>query len=482
MRRSGKSIAALVLLTIVAVVVANIASAYVDQPPDHEGGPGCYCHNLGVGIWVNGSDTYAAREVIFVEAEPESSFVELISSQRIGETAGLLEPKMAWMPSMADNAKFTFDPQEVTDNAPQDQDPTVGNIAVLFKIAAPKEPGSYDISLSVQGPIVTFLVTVKSAAVSGFASVTYVKSPLAARTNSTIRIGVTLRNEGLDPHELYIYGIDRATGERILEKIYSGDPVQPNGTVSLEGAFRMPGGNLTLMIHSGHVEDSGDIDDGLSAVSILQLQSSPPTQTTQLIVLAREWAPWVAIIGASLGSVPLLEMYARRGKRFLSNGGRLKLAVVECAGCNICKNAIKKLEDGSFTFASREVDLASNLTTASDGGRVDAALVVGSIRTDKDIQVVREARQKAKVLVAFGACSSFGSMAAGERRRVDAEARGLRESTSKEALPNWKTDSKPLSDYVKVDLTIPGCPPPLEAIRYAIDALQHEASSGEKKQ
>jgi coenzyme F420-reducing hydrogenase gamma subunit len=113
-------------------------------------------------------------------------------------------------------------------------------------------------------------------------------------------------------------------------------------------------------------------------------------------------------------------------------------------------------------------------------GPVDVALVMGSIRTEKDARAVKEAREKAKVLVAFGACSAFGSLGAGDRRRVDAMARGLREPVSLEEVSQRTNGTKPLGDYVKVDLTIPGCPPPLGAIRYAIDALQYGSYSGER--
>jgi coenzyme F420-reducing hydrogenase gamma subunit len=194
-----------------------------------------------------------------------------------------------------------------------------------------------------------------------------------------------------------------------------------------------------------------------------------------------QWAPWIAIIGASLGSVPVIGIYARKGNGFSSKGEKLKFTIVECAGCSVCKDAIKSLGDGSLNFLSHGVEFASNLASAGEDGGVDVALVVGSIRTEKDIRALKEAREKAKVLVAFGACSAFGELSAGERRRVDAIARGSRSQVPLEELTQRRIETKPLSDYVRVDVVVPGCPPPLETIRYAIDALQYGSSSGEKK-
>jgi Ni,Fe-hydrogenase III small subunit len=463
-------------------MVGNLASA-VNPPEDHSGygGTGCSCHNFGVGIWVNSTDFYATEEVFYANVESGKSFSLLINTVGTATTTeGLLQPAVAWMPDMTDNAKFKFDPQEVKDNAPQDQDPSPGIMGVLFRITAPNQTGSYIISLSTQGSIVSVLVTVRGASPSGFASVTNVQSPSAVRAGASVGMDVTLWNKGLAPYRLYVYATDHATGQVVFAKVYSESPIPANGTATLSGAFNMPNGNLTLMIRSGHVEGDRDVDDDLFSFSILQPQSLPPVQTAQFGVLAMQWAPWIAVVAATLGSVPLVGMYARRGKRLLPKGEKLKLAVVECAGCSVCKNAIKSLGEGALKLASHQVNLTSNLKTSMEDGHVDVALVLGSIRTEKDIEAVKEAREKAKVLVAFGACSAFGELAAGDRRRVDAIARGLREPVIQEALHQRTIKTKPLSDYVKVDLTIPGCPPPLEAIRYAIDAAQYGSSSGER--
>jgi coenzyme F420-reducing hydrogenase gamma subunit len=95
---------------------------------------------------------------------------------------------------------------------------------------------------------------------------------------------------------------------------------------------------------------------------------------------------------------------------------------------------------------------------------VDVAVVLGSIRTAEDAQAVKEARENAKLLVAFGACSIFGMWSPDHRRRVDADARGLRNQISTEGVSKPTDPVRPVSDYVKVDLSIPGCPPPMQVM------------------
>jgi Ni,Fe-hydrogenase III small subunit len=480
MNRLAKSLAALIVVAIAAVVVGNLTSA-VTPPPDHEGGPGCYCHNLGLGIWVNDSETYAAEDVVYVHAESGRSFALHIQVVRMQPpTEGLLQPEMAWMPNMTDNGRFTFDPQKVPDNSPQDEDPNVGSISALFRITPPNESGSYIISLSAQGPIISALVTVKAATPEAFATISNVESPSAARAGASIGANVTLKNTGSAPLRLYVYAVDRASGQKIFDKVYSEDSVQTNETITLDGSFKMPDGNLTMMIRSGHVEGNRDVDDDLFAIAILQPNSLPTVKTTPLSVLALEWVPWIALTAVSIGSVPMIGMYARRGKRFFPKNAKLKVAYVEGAGCSLCKGEIARVAQAAFNLSSDKFEWASDQASVGNG-RVDVTFVVGSIRTEEDARAIQEVRQKTKLLVAFGACSAYGEMSADERRRVDAVARGVRERTSLEALTQRKMDVKPLSDYVKVDLVIPGCPPPLEAIRGAIDSVTAESFSGEKQ-
>jgi Ni,Fe-hydrogenase III small subunit len=475
-----RPIAILIILAIAAIMVGNFASA-VTPPEDHIYDLlGCYCHNAGVGIWVNGTPTYAAEDVIYVNVESGGSFAFFVESGRVTNgTEGLLQPVIAWMPNMADNARFKFDPQEVADNSAQDQDPAVGGINALFRIAAPNESGSYVISLSVQGPIVSALIKVKSATPEAFASISSIESPSAAKAGALIGMNVTLKNTGQVPLRLYVYAVDRASGQKIFDKVYSEDPVSANGTMTLDGGFSMPEGNLTMMVRSGHVEGSRDVDDDALPITILQPNSLPAIQTAPLTVLVKEWIPWVALIAVSLGSVPMIGMYARRGNRFFPKGQKVKVAFVERAGCSLCKSAIKSVaKDVLDSYDKSELTLNSR---SMANGHVDVTFVVGSIRTEEDVKAIRAVREKTKLLVAFGACSAFGELSADERRRLDAVARGVREQPSLEALTQRRTDAKPLSDYVKVDLVIPGCPPPLEAIRHVINSVSAESFSGEKQ-
>jgi coenzyme F420-reducing hydrogenase gamma subunit len=381
------------------------------------------------------------------------------------------------MPDWADNSKFTFDPREVVDNSPQDQDPGIGAVLTLFRITAPNETGLHSIMFSYRDYRSEILITVVGSASASYAAIAGVSSPMVSKTGETVRVNVTLQNNGTEPSTFYVYATNSSAEQVVFAKVYSQAPVERNETTMLSAEFMMPNGSLVMTIYSGHVESGGEIDDGRFTVYLFQSVLAPPVQKVSFSALAVGWTPWMAILGASLGSVLLVGVYARRGRRLLPKGGKLKFALVQCAGCTVCKNAIKGLGKGALPLASHGVNLTPNLASAGEDGHVDVAFVVGSIRTEKDLQAVEQARENAKLLVAFGACSSFGSMAASDRRRVDMIARGLRKPSSlEEELGQRTIETTPLSDHVKVDLTIPGCPPPIEAIRHVI---QYGSSSGE---
>jgi len=481
MIRSGKPIVGLTLLLVAGLIIGYFAPFSISQ--EHTvAGQGCYCHNSGIGLYVNGTDVMATSAG-FAYLGNGGSFTFLVRSEQV-EPEGVVEAVMAWTPSMSDNAKFAFDPQEVRDNSAQDEDSTAGKIAVLFKITAPNETGSYTIALSTQGTIAVFEVRVRPAQgqagqlIPSFAAISNVEAPVEAKRGGSVGMNATLQNKGSAPCSLYIYATDADTGEEVFPKVYSAAPVAGNGTITLSGAFVMPDWALSLKIHSGHVEEGQDVDDDAGNVSVRLQHPPPPTQKAPIQVLVEDWGPGIVVIAASMMSVQSLTLLASRRKQLLiQKAGKLKVAVVNCAFCGFCKKAISHLGEDVPNLLSHKVGLAPIPTSASDCGPVDVAFVVGTVRTAEEAKAVKEAREKAKFLVAFGACPVFGVLPAGERRRVEAVTRTSRKPVSMGEVTEVTNEIRPLSDYVKVDLTIPGCPPPPQTVRSALETILCEFAS-----
>lgn len=99
-----------------------------------------------------------------------------------------------------------------------------------------------------------------------------------------------------------------------------------------------------------------------------------------------------------------------------------------------------------FVMASSNPDRETHL---------DIALVEGTINTEDEIKELKEIRERADVLVAIGSCAVHGGIQGAFdeewQERYDKIYGDVIELT--QALP-----PKPLSDFVKVDFYVPGCP------------------------
>ena len=113
--------------------------------------------------------------------------------------------------------------------------------------------------------------------------------------------------------------------------------------------------------------------------------------------------------------------------------------------------------------------------------KVDLALIEGAVANVGNEELLKEYREKADVLIALGTCACFGGIPGMRnlyhRAEVLNRAYVETESTVDGRLPDGKDvpyllqNVKPLSDVVKVDYLIPGCPPVPDTIKSVLLAL-----------
>ena len=108
-------------------------------------------------------------------------------------------------------------------------------------------------------------------------------------------------------------------------------------------------------------------------------------------------------------------------------------------------------------------------------------IVSGAVRTDEHKHVLEEMRKKVKFLIALGSCAAYGGIPAQANmfKQDEVLEKVFRNCASTDASPNpddpsvpkWLDSCKGLDEVVKVDITIPGCPPHPDWIADAITAL-----------
>ena len=136
---------------------------------------------------------------------------------------------------------------------------------------------------------------------------------------------------------------------------------------------------------------------------------------------------------------------------------RPRAAFFSFGSCEGCQLQVLSVEDALLELLGA-VEVV-NFREAMDDRRDDyeIAFVEGSVIRPDDVAEIRQIRQRARILVALGACACLGGVNAIRNRRgaqeVAGEVYGGRQDGVFEALA-----ASPLSSVVQVDYEIRGCP------------------------
>lgn len=160
---------------------------------------------------------------------------------------------------------------------------------------------------------------------------------------------------------------------------------------------------------------------------------------------------------------------------------RARLATVWLDGCSGCHMSFLDMDERLIALAERADLVYSPLVDYKEFPEgVDITLVEGAVSTDEDIEKIRHIRGRTKLLVSLGDCAVTSNVPAMrnpfpvvqvmERAYVEnADIRQGVEFTG--VLPRLLDRVRPVHEVVPVDVFVPGCPPPADAIHYVLDAL-----------
>jgi NAD-reducing hydrogenase small subunit len=110
---------------------------------------------------------------------------------------------------------------------------------------------------------------------------------------------------------------------------------------------------------------------------------------------------------------------------------------------------------------------------------VDVVLIEGAISSQEDLEKVRLIRQRSKLVVALGDCAVTGNVPAMRNQIIPRKLleriyiEGVQETPGipTEGVPALLRHAIPVHEVVKVDLHVPGCPPPAAAIAFVLGEL-----------
>jgi NAD-reducing hydrogenase small subunit len=159
---------------------------------------------------------------------------------------------------------------------------------------------------------------------------------------------------------------------------------------------------------------------------------------------------------------------------------KLKLATVWLDGCSGCHMSFLDLDERLLTIAELvDVVYSPIVDTKVFPDQVDIALVEGAVASVDDEKKIHKIRAHSKILVAMGDCAVAGNVPsmrnpigpAAILDRAYIENADLQQQIPCVVVPKLLEVVRPIHEFVKVDVFLPGCPPSADTFYAALTAL-----------
>ena len=163
-----------------------------------------------------------------------------------------------------------------------------------------------------------------------------------------------------------------------------------------------------------------------------------------------------------------------------------KVATVWLDGCSGCHMSFLDMDERLITLAGLVDIVHSPIVDPKDFPHdVDITLVEGAVSSEEDLHKALVIRERSKLVISLGDCAVTGNVPAMrnpfkpndllERAYIEnASAPALAERKAPASyLPPLLPKAKPIHEVIKIDLYLPGCPPPADAIfQILVDLLE----------
>lgn len=165
-----------------------------------------------------------------------------------------------------------------------------------------------------------------------------------------------------------------------------------------------------------------------------------------------------------------------------------RIATAWLDGCSGCHMSLLDIDEAILDLVSN-VDLVCSpiMDIKEFPEQVDVTLVEGAVSSEEDLHKIQKIRARTKILVALGDCAVTGNVPS-MRNPYKVEqllARAYDQNASHPPLaevpgatrrptvsiPVLLPRARPIHELVKVDVYVPGCPPPAEAILFVVSEL-----------
>ena len=159
---------------------------------------------------------------------------------------------------------------------------------------------------------------------------------------------------------------------------------------------------------------------------------------------------------------------------------KVRLATVWLDGCSGCHMSFLDADAAIIALAGKIELVYGPLVDAQEfPDAVDVTLVEGAVSSSEDIHKIENVRQRTNILVALGDCAVTGNVSSLRNwvpvnrllQRVYVEGSDTAKQVPSDGLPVLMARARPVQEFVKVDVYVPGCPPPARVILGLVNDL-----------
>ena len=164
-----------------------------------------------------------------------------------------------------------------------------------------------------------------------------------------------------------------------------------------------------------------------------------------------------------------------------------RVATVWLDGCSGCHMSFLDMDERLLILADKVDVVCSPVVDPKDFPMgVDLTLVEGAVSSDHDVEKAHLIRERSKFVISLGDCAVTGNVPAMRnaweteelfRRAYIENAQWPETPESRRAqlpvlnVPKLERIARPLHEIIPVDLYVPGCPPPADAIWFVLTEL-----------